>query len=342
MKKIKIVLVLIFCFISFNITLAESTIIYLKPLDNRAENIKKAQEKLDKDNEENYKQLQDKLKSLSSIIDSNIKTGFTCVRPVASCDESAYQTIRGIAISSGLTPDANQLAQCRAQIDQYNQKLQEYNQCQQNWQNEKINSSAQGEYEYQLQVYELKSELWCMDKEGYYSSFNKKTKECECVEGSTFINGKCENESRTRLNNLLLCVKTFGSLSYYNYESGGCMCEEGSEFNSNNNGLCTKKEKPNGVISVEEWINNGKPQNSTTTKENRYVPIAKDKNIAKTDLISSQEKKPVLGQNKAKETPVINEAGREISAIQSQDNQINPKTTLWQKLKNNILRIKFW
>ena len=120
------------------------------------------------------------------------------------------------------------------------------------------------------------------------------------------------------------------------------MCEEGSEFNSNNNGLCTKKEKPNGVISVEEWINNGKPQNSTTTKENRYVPIAKDKNIAKTDLISSQEKKPVLGQNKAKETPVINEAGREISAIQSQDNQINPKTTLWQKLKNNILRIKFW
>lgn len=206
MKKIQIVFILVICFLSFGVAQAESTIIYLKPLDNRVEEIEKAREQLDKDNETNYKQLQDQLKSISASINTN--------QPI----------------------------------------------------------SAQEEYEYQLRVYELKSELACMDKEGYYSSFNKKTKECECVEGSTFINGKCENELRLRLNNLLMCVKTFGPLAHYDYEKAGCVCDEGNEFDWTNNGLCTAKIKP--------------------LVENRYIPVVERQNTPKTTIPTLLETKP--------------------------------------------------
>ncbi|MFZ2072656.1 MAG: hypothetical protein WA101_00310 [Minisyncoccia bacterium] len=232
-------------------------------IDKRIADIEKARERLDKDNEANYKQLQDQLKNISSSININ----------------QSYQSIE---------------------------------------------ESAQEEYEYQLQVYELKSELWCMNKEGYYSSFNKQTKACECVEGSTFINGRCENELRLRLDNLLMCVKSFGPLSYYNYEKDGCVCEDGSEFNWNNNGLCTKKEK----ISTE----------------NEYIPITESQNI-KTVITSFPEVKTLKTPKTTKEIASKSEIMPETLVVQSQDNPtptINQKTTFWQKFKNSILKIKFW
>ncbi|MCF7834120.1 MAG: hypothetical protein K9L98_02060 [Candidatus Pacebacteria bacterium] len=317
MKKIQIVFLFIFCLFSFNAVHAETLII--KSVEKRIEDIEKMREKLDKDNETNYKQLQAELKSLSAQIDSNIKSNFTCVQPVAMCDESTYQRIRGIAISNGLTPDAIELAQCRAKIDEYNQKLQEYNICFLNWQNKKIEDSAQIEYKNQLQIYELKAELWCIDKEGYYSSYNKNTKECECVEGSTFINGKC----KSNLENLLFCAKNFGSLSYSD-EKGACACEDGSQFDWNNNGLCTKKER--------------------SVTENKYIPIKERQDIKTAIIPSSEVKAPEIAKTREElpsKSEVIPETPLPVSISNTPDNKI-PQTTFWKKLKISISKLKFW
>jgi len=309
MKKLHIVFVLVLSFLYFNITHAESLIIpstdtideYLEyrsgcsdsnffdcyransiennawsdvrsilnqipknTLDRRVEDIKKAREKLDKDNDENYKQLQAELKSLSASINT-----------------------------------------------------------------QPIGYSAQEEYEYQLRVYELKSELACMDKEGYYSSFNKKTKECECVEGSTFINGKCENELRLRLDNLFMCVQSFGPLAYYNYEKAGCVCYEGSEFDfNNNNGLCTEKGKPLAI--------------------SKYIPVAERQDTpkaSKTPITTLSQAKPVLGAKTTEEMalkPEIPVAQPAPVFVQDNPTPANQKTTFWQRLKNTIWKIKFW
>jgi len=190
--------------------------------------------------------------------------------------------------------------------------------------------SAQEEYEYQLKVYELKSEIACINKEGLYSSFNKETKQCECVEGSTFANGKCVN----RIDNLLMCVKTFGPLAYYNYDKDGCVCYEGSEFDWSNNGFCTAKEKTNTItpMSVAEWIKAGKPKSPEAPK--KLV-------VEKKTITSIPEVKPVLEANTT-EKMAIKPDTQELqpTSILPQDNP--QKTTFWQRVKNNILKIKFW
>lgn len=244
MKKLYIVFVLVFCLFSFNNAQAESTTIYLKPIDNRVENIEKAQEKLEKDNETNYKQLKDRLKSISASINTN-------------------QLI-----------------------------------------------SAQEEYEYQLQVYELKAELWCMDKEGYYSSFNKKTKECECSAGSTFINGRCENELKLRLDNLIGCVKNFGELSYYDYTKNLCLCEEGSQLNKQT-GFCVNKNKQTE-----------KPLKTATVKTG-------EQNLSNVVI---QPKEPL-------EAKIAPNTSHDLLTPTA---PVEVKTPFWQKLKNVFLKIKFW
>ena len=361
MKKLQIVFVLLLCFVSFSAVQAESLIIpsngtineYLKyragcrtsisdcfsanGLESIVESdirgilsnlpkqetdfqrIEKAREQLRKDNESAYKQLQDDLKRLSSSIDTNIKTGFTCVQPVALCTQSTYDRIRGIAIGSGLTPDQNQLTQCQSQIDDYNKKLQEYNQCQQDYINQKIEHSAQMEYEAQLLTYKtglLKADKWCKDKEGYYSSYNKDTKECQCVAGATFINGWCQSDAQIQIDNLLVCVQKYGSLAKYDSIKNTCLAETETM-------PATRKEK--------------------TLSENKYTPVA-ESNTPKTTTTPSPE---VKATPKAKTTEKIAPKGvtkPEMPVAQLQNNQIlaNQKTSFWQRLKNNIFKIKFW
>ncbi|HAQ02907.1 TPA: hypothetical protein DEP30_02295 [Candidatus Nomurabacteria bacterium] len=328
MKKIQIICLIVFCFLSFSIARAETLII--KSVDKRIEDIEKSREKLQKDIENNYKQVQAELKSLSARIDTNIKSEFYCVLPTQTCTESIYQGIRGTAISSGLIPDAGQLAQCRAKIDEYNTKLQEYNKCFQDWQNKKIGDSAQKEYDYQLQVYELKSQLACMDKEGHYSSFNKITKQCECVEGSTFVNGKCIN----RIDNLLMCVKTFGPLSHYDYDKAGCVCDEGSKLDLEKD-LCvaeTEKVVPPPVKEKSPYKNKFQEILQQKETEQPLKPSQGLKESPKSIITVVEEKVP----SQAEITP---NTSHDIQppAITGPSN-----VTFWQKIKKNFLKIKFW
>lgn len=287
----------------------------IKKPDTDLQKLEKAREQLRKDSEASYKQLQDDLKSLSSRVDTNIKTGFTCVQPVASCTESTYQRIRAGAITNGLTPDSAELALCRSQIDDYTTKQQEYTKCQQDYINSKINHSAQMEYQAQLlkiQTDELKKDKYCKDKEGYYSSYDKNSGECSCVTGSTYINGWCHSDAQVKIDNFLGCIQKYGSSAIYDSGKGTCRTSTGEI-------MPTVVTKP------------------TTTTKNRFLEILKQQDSTKKAVESAQSRIP-----KSSVEP-SNEALENITPVESiQTSPVDQKITLWKRLKNGLARIKFW
>lgn len=290
--------------------------------------LEKAREQLQKDSDASYKQLQDSLKSLSSQIDTNIKSGFTCVQPSASCTEDNYQRIQGNAIANGLMPDTNELARCRSQIDQYNQKLQEYNQCQQNYINQKIDHSAETEYQTQKIKYDraiLEKKNYCKNKEGYYSDYNNTTGQCVCVTGATYIKGWCHSDAQVHLDNFLHCVQNRGVLATYDPKTSSCSCGEGSVFDKREN-TCVPTTEHSVTMKTT----------SAKSGENPFLAI----------LGLSQNKKISTENQKAESTIAPTNVPIEIKTDSNvvSETPVNSvqKSTFWQKIKHSISRMKFW
>lgn len=294
---------------------------FSKP-ETQIEKIEKAREQFRKDNEADYKRLQDEIKNRSSATDTQIATGFYCVYPTQTCTEHTYESIRGIAISSGLTPDPDQLAACRAKIDEYNQELQEYNQCQADWIAQKARDMAQEEYDHQLFLQKmdlLENNLSCKDKEGPYSSYDKNAKQCACVDGATFISGWCHSNTQIQIDNFLGCVKSYGINSKYDPSKDVCKCQDNATLDLQK-GVC--------VLKTEVL-----PKDEPSSPYGRYADLVPAPSIKKSNFwIKTTQENSVT----EKEGGVVSEPAALQETVSEQ------KPTFWQRVKVKLLKIKFW
>lgn len=256
------------------------TFILIPKTDTKTEELQKAREKLNKENEDGYKQLQQDLKSVNSKIDSSLKSGVLCTYPVASCTESTYQRIKGNAISGGLAPDSGELASCRAKIDEYNQKLKDYEQCQQDNINQKINSISETEY---------KTELL-----------------------------KTKSDLQSKLDKHFYCAKTYGPNSLYDFSRGGCTCLGDTIFDSKASTCVYSKpkdpeadykESPYGryadLVPKNNRYLSGIKKDSTDTTVKKDVPAIIENRSnpdldVKKDVVSVQQKNGFFQKLKSK------------------------------------------
>ncbi len=298
--------------------------------ETQEQQLRREGEAFQKEQADAARQAREDLKDLSARIDGQIKTGNYCFLPKETCSESTYQSIRGSAISSGLTPDPNQLADCRAKIDEYNLELQEYNKCQEDWRKQKIDHAAEMEYkteQLRQKSNDLTNLLGCQKKEGPYSTYNTRTGFCECVTGAQFVSGTCKRDYDIKkeegipkkiVETTISCVKAYGPLAEYEPARDICTCAPGSNFDLQN-GVCvvgpvvtTSEEKSTSIVKKTSIF--GFPVKASVTVPTKPEPSS--------NRVTMEPKKEVS-------TPtVITESQQTVS--------------LKAKVQGYLLRIKWW
>lgn len=163
--------------------------------------------------------LKQKISSINADIDTFINTG--CLSPISPsvpygcATEDDYEKAK-YCISRGFISGIcqNMLDQCRGQINdysmqlgEYNRKEQEYKQCLESWQKNKIESIADKAVEAEIlrvQNNLFKLESICKDNYGVFSLYNSQINTCECRKNYWLFNGKCEM-------GWIMCINLLGS-----------------------------------------------------------------------------------------------------------------------------------
>ncbi len=163
------------------------------PLPDPSKKLLKAQEDFQNKLEQERKTIDERLYQLQRQNSTGIFV--QCIYPSSSgcTSESQYSSMRASDGATGLLAtdvSNNRLSQCRSDIDTYQQKLNQYNQCMSSTQNQALDSIGDkavelARLEKESAYYKslLASAMSCKTDHGQFGYYNSEINRCECVTG---------------------------------------------------------------------------------------------------------------------------------------------------------------
>ena len=282
------------------------------PLPDPSVKLLKAQEDFQNKLDQERRTIEDRLYQLQ--LQNSTGIFASCVYPssLGCTSESQYSSMRASDGATGLlTTDVSnsRLSQCRSQIDTYQQKLNQYNQCISNTQNQALDSIA----DKAVEVARLEKEsayyksllayaMSCKTDHGQYGYYNSGINRCECITGfapdanSPYqcipLNVWCKIESGVGATNR---IDTY--VERVNTEVV-CKCESGYQWDAGN-AQCLQTATPDSALETTTGFRMIQPALKTSNTFNPADFGATP--VSKTNAPEQPKKALTLSEIKAKD-----------------------------------------